>query len=177
MVEVRPLALLVLSTCLLLAEAAPCQQLPAPVANLCTPSADWGKADQAAAQEVVNLVNERRLSAGQRTLSVDPALTAAATWKALHMARLGYLDHYDPPPPIARSYSTRLRECGYAGGSFGENIGEGYRSPEKTVGGWMNSPEHRRNIESPRYTDVGAGVAQSAEGKWYWSLDLGPRHY
>jgi hypothetical protein len=49
--------------------------------------------------------------------------------------------------------------------SIGENLARFYNTdeiytPEEIVTGWMNSPEHRKNILNPNYTFLGVGVVQ-----------------
>ena len=57
-----------------------------------------------------------------------------------------------------------------------ENIAAGYPTAEDVVSGWMNSPGHRANILSPKYTEVGVGVV-NGEGKFgtYWAEEFGAR--
>jgi uncharacterized protein YkwD len=49
-----------------------------------------------------------------------------------------------------------------------ENIYRGTRSaPEQAIAGWMRSPGHRRNLLSPRFTEVGFGIAQRGSDIFY----------
>ena len=54
---------------------------------------------------------------------------------------------------------ARTREAGYAADSVGENIARGQRSVEEVMEGWMASPEHKKNILDPKFTEAGFGVA------------------
>ena len=98
---------------------------------------------------MLTLVNQHRTAMGLTALQVSPTLTASAQWKSLHMAYYQYMDHDDPAPPVARAWSDRLAACGYPSASEGENIAYGYATAQDVMTGWLNSPGHRANIESP----------------------------
>jgi uncharacterized protein YkwD len=140
----------------------------------CTPDPSWpaNRADLAA--QVLALVNQHRQDLGLNALHVSPALTAAAVWKARHMAAYRYLQHADPAPPIDRSAGERAAACGY-GFSFGENIAYGYPTAAAVMQGWENSPGHRANMLSPNFNAIGVGVARSASGVLYWVQDFGSK--
>src|SRR5207249_2612281 len=83
----------------------------------CTPGADWGTSRPNLAADVLTLVNAHRQQIGLSALSQASTLTNAATWKARHMARYGYMAHDDPAPPVARTVGDRLAACGYPVGA------------------------------------------------------------
>jgi uncharacterized protein YkwD len=139
----------------------------------CTPGADWGQPRQSLAPAVLELVNAHRATLGLSQLKLSPTLTAAAVWKARHMARYGYFGHDDPAPPVARSVFDRIRACGYAGAYAGENIAAGYRTPATVMQAWLLSPGHRANIEGSSWTVIGLGIAQASNGALYWVQEFG----
>ena len=139
----------------------------------CTAGSDWGQPRQSLTPAVADLVNAHRATLGLRPLKISPTLTAAAVWKARHMARYGYFGHDDPAPPIARSAFDRIRACGYNGASAAENIAAGYRTPATVMQAWLLSPGHRANIEGAAWSVIGLGVAQAANGTLYWVQDFG----
>jgi uncharacterized protein YkwD len=134
----------------------------------CAPADAWPAAQPAMAAAVVTLVNVHRAALGLAPLQVSPTLTAAATWKARHMAALGYFDHDDPAPPVARTVAQRLSACGYPGRTWGENIAMGFTTPDAVLAGWLASPGHRANLEDPAFRAIGVGVAGL-----YWAQDFG----
>jgi uncharacterized protein YkwD len=136
----------------------------------CTPGDDWGTLRAEYARQVVDLVNGHRASLGLRQLAVSPALTRAAEWKALHMAKLDYFAHSDPD---GRTPWQRARDCGYPSSYVGENIYLNVRTPEGAVAGWLASPGHRANIETGRYVATGVGVAVAADGRLVWVQKFG----
>ena len=104
-------------------------------------------------------------------LKVSPTLTAAATWKARHMAAYSYLTHDDPGPPVQRTAGDRLAACGYPSATWGENIAMGYTTPQTVVDAWLASPGHRANIERADY--VATGVAMAGTQQPYWAESFG----
>jgi uncharacterized protein YkwD len=138
----------------------------------CTPGGDWpvARADLAAA--VLVAVNEQRATVSAPALVTSQTLTAAAVWKARHMAKYGYMTHDDPAPPVARTPADRLAACGYVGG-WGENIAFGYTSAPAVLAGWLASPGHRANLEKPAYLSTGIGVAVAPNGVTYWAQEFG----
>jgi uncharacterized protein YkwD len=142
-------------------------------AGACAPGADWPAARSDLADGVLAAVNAHRSALGRRPLTVSPTLTAAAVWKARHMARYGYMSHDDPAPPVGRSTAARIAACGYSGGGWGENIAAGFRTSQTVVQAWLASPGHRANIEQPSFTTTGIGAAVSPNGSVFWSQTFG----
>lgn len=168
----RPLLPLLLAAALVLAAAGGRGSATAAVGD-CTPGSDWGTVRGDLAAEVVSLVNQHRASLGLGALAQSPTLTAAAVWKARHMARYGYMSHNDPAPPVARSVADRLVACGYTSGGWGENIAYGQRSAASVMQDWLGSPGHRANIERSSFRAIGVGVATAANGTPYWAQAFG----
>jgi uncharacterized protein YkwD len=168
----RPLLLLLLAAALVLAAAGGRGSATAAVGD-CTPGSDWGAVRGDLAAEVVSLVNQHRASLGLGALAQSPTLTAAAVWKARHMARYGYMSHNDPAPPVARSVADRLAACGYTSGGWGENIAYGQRSAASVMQAWLGSPGHRANIERSSFRAIGVGVATAGSGTPYWAQAFG----
>jgi uncharacterized protein YkwD len=145
----------------------------APVGD-CRPGADWPAASAAPATDVVARVNAHRSGRGLPALAVSPTLTAAAEWKARHMARYGYMTHDDPAPPVQRTSFERIHACGYPEQAFaGENIAAGYESPASVMEAWLGSSGHRANIERADFAAIGVGVARGGDGSLYWAQDFG----
>jgi uncharacterized protein YkwD len=141
----------------------------------CTPVAGWGTLRRDLADRVVALVNAHRASVGRGALSESSSLQRAAEWKSLHMGHYRYMQHSDPAPPLARSVGDRLASCGYDGSGYGENIAFGFPSAESVMQGWLSSPGHRANIESPSFTAIGVGAARGSSGTMTWTQNFGLR--
>jgi uncharacterized protein YkwD len=166
------LAVLLSAATVAAAPAAATATTPAVAASVgnCTPSATWPANHTDLADQVVTLVNAHRATLGLSALVVSPTLTAAATWKARHMAAYRYMDHPDPGPPVARTLPQRLAACGYSQATWGENIASGYATAQAVFSAWLNSPGHRANIERADFRATGVAAAGAT---MYWSQTFG----
>lgn len=110
------------------------------------------------ASPLYGMVNGARKAAGVGMLARDPeAERIAQDWAE----ELGRTDDFRHNPRIGGLLSAPWF-------SNGENIAWGYTSEAVVHEAWMDSPGHRRNIEDPRYTDLGVGLATNAAGRRYW---------
>ena len=146
---------------------------PAQVVTSCSPSSSWGTDRADLATQVVSLINQYRAGRNLPQLGFSAPLTASSRWKSLHMAANAYFDHNDPAPPVARTAFQRAKDCGYAAGTWGENIAVGYATAQSAVNGWLGSSGHRANIENAGYTTTGVGVAADSSGRLYWTQSFG----
>jgi uncharacterized protein YkwD len=161
------------ATVALLTAVAALAAAPAQAVTNCTPSSSWGSNRADLASQVVSLINQHRAGMGLSQLGISSTLAASSEWKSLHMAANGYFDHNDPAPPVSRTASQRVKDCGYGGGSWGENIAWGYASAQAVVNGWLGSSGHKANIENPAFTSTGVGVAANTGGQLYWTQNFG----
>jgi uncharacterized protein YkwD len=115
--------------------------------------------DYAAAQEIVQLTNEKRVQAGLPALAIDAALMAMARKRSSELVQ-------------NFSHDGLRGDCSQCG----ENIGwraAGSFTPLSQVTGWMNSTTgHRENMLYPTATRVGVGVCRASNGKVYSALDI-----
>ena len=131
---------------------------------------------------MIELVNQQRKANGLPPLKHVTSLTDAARWYAKDMVDDDYFgpdhDTYD------RSGGRLVEVCAwsarigafYAGGNaLGENIGEGYSSPQEAVTGWMGSSGHRANILNGDYWETGVGYRAGASDGHRWVQDFGRR--
>lgn len=127
--------------------------------------------------EVVRLVNIERQNIGLQPLQKNDMLEAAAQGHAEDMLSKGYFSHYSR---TGDSYADRMQKEDYdllhaaacrnctTRVFYGENIAKGHRSPAEVMEGWMNSPPHKKNILSPKYKEIGIGIAGV-----YWVQNFG----
>ncbi|HSN12965.1 MAG TPA: CAP domain-containing protein, partial [Propionibacteriaceae bacterium] len=133
---------------------------PAPaVAPAVTQSSVTPRQDLASA--VAAATNAQRVAAGLAPLSYRSCSVPAA-W-AVNMATTGTLVH--------NSLMTILTSCGGTT-TAGENIAAGYTSVSAVTAGWMASPTHRANILNAKFKSISVGVAQAANGSYYWVEDF-----
>ncbi|MEK6243834.1 MAG: CAP domain-containing protein [Pseudomonadota bacterium] len=140
-----------------------------------------GVSEQAAAQRVLDLVNQARAApryCGSRAFSAarpvrwNDSLAEASRLHAEDMARYNYFSHIgrdgsDPP--------QRVKRAGYRYRSISENISAGQMKPEDAVAGWIKSPLHCANLMDPEFTEMGAAFAVNARSEMgvYWTQSFG----
>ncbi len=131
-----------------------------PVAPSATaPAATTGgvTARQDLATAVAAATNAERVAAGLKPLAIKTCSVPASF--AIQLATEGALYH--------NNLYTVLGGCG-GGSTAGENIARGYSSVSGVTAGWMGSAGHRANILNANYKSIFVGVAQAANGTYYW---------
>lgn len=106
---------------------------------------------------VVDLTNENRAEAAVNSLVRSPVLDQAATLKAQHMAQNSYFAHYAPD---GTSPWYWFDQVSYDYIHAGENLAVHFSDSSQVVRAWMDSPTHRDNIVSGKYTEIGVGTAR-----------------
>jgi uncharacterized protein YkwD len=106
---------------------------------------------------LVDGTNQNRVANNLPDLQVSPLLMAAAQDKANDEATRGYFAHTSPQG-ITPWYW--FQQAGYNYLYAGENLAVNFTDSQNVVTAWMNSPEHRANILSTQFTQVGIATAQ-----------------
>lgn len=107
-----------------------------------------------------------RLQHGEIRVTRDAVLDRIAADQAREMAAKDNLSH-EILGPFGRRIAPSLA------GRAAENIAYGYDNFEKTLGQWINSPEHRKNLLLHNATKVGIASARTANGKrTYWAMEI-----
>lgn len=126
-------------------------------------------------QAVIDLTNAQRTQQGLPPLTVSPELTSAARSYALTLAQGNFFSHTGLD---GSTFISRDEAAGYRGWDYlEENLAAGQTSPQQVVTAWLNSPEHRANLLSPRVHEIGVGhvyLAGSTYGN-YWVQEFGDR--
>ncbi len=142
--------------------AAPAPAAPAPKQPAQAQAPATGAVSQFA-QQVINLTNAQRSKNGLPALKADTQLSGVAQKKAVDMQQNNYFSHTSP---TYGSPFDMMRDFGVTYRAAGENIAQGQRTPQEVVTAWMNSPGHRANILSSKFTHIGVGF--EGTGK-HWS--------
>jgi hypothetical protein len=104
--------------------------------------------------------NNQRASNSLGALAVNSTLNQAAQAKANDMAARNYWSHNTPDGQTPWTFFTA---AGYQYQTAGENLAYGFDTSTNAVIAWMNSPGHKANILNTTYTEVGFGIANSAD--------------
>ena len=116
-------------------------------------------------------INAIRTKAGLPPLQPDYKLVAAARERSDDMAKTAHFAH-DRIGGCPVEFTCVLDRIGveyaYAGENIAWNNWPWSSTAEQAVTAWKNSPPHLENIMNCRFTKFGTGVAQSDDGKiWY----------
>lgn len=130
----------------------------------CDAVADWDDTWMSLEEQVLDLVNQRRVAGADcgetgifdpvGPLTMNPALRCAARNHSMDMGTRDYFAH-DTPEGLGPG--DRIDQAGYAGLMWAENIAWGYSTSEAVVAGWMSSPGHCANIMRAELTETGIG--------------------
>ena len=117
-------------------------------------------------KEVLKLVNEEREKYNLEPLEWGATCEVAAQTRAIESMTL-----YSHQRPDGSSWDTVCKPVD--GGAAGENLAAGNTavSPETVVQTWMDSPTHRANILSDKFTKLAVGFVfdPDSQYKTYWS--------
>ena len=117
-----------------------------------------------AENKILELMNEKRVQAGLKPLTMDNTLLQVARYKSNHMIQYNYFDHTNPD---GTKWTTWLQTIGYKYNTTGENIAYNTYDPVKLFEQWWNSQGHRENMMNPSYTKVGVGVIYDKDNNKY----------
>lgn len=106
-------------------------------------------------QELLLLTNIKRAEAGLPPLQLNDQLSRAAEGKANDMFAKQYWAHFAPDGTSPWDF---IHGAGYNYIYAGENLARGFTTAQDTINAWMASPDHRANMLSSHYNDVGFAV-------------------
>ncbi len=137
--------------------------------------------DAAYEQAIVEQTNEIRMKNGHSPLKRVVNLDESARYHAADMSVTDYFDHntfnrVDGKLTEVCDTWHRIESYYTNWEALAENIAAGQRTPEMAMDGWMNSPDHKRNILSDSYWEIGVGFYEGkGEYRYYWDQNFGRR--
>jgi hypothetical protein len=116
------------------------------------------------AESPAELISSFRLKHGEIRVTRDATLDRIALEQARAMAAKDDLSHEVLGPFTRRIAPARA-------GRAAENIAYGYETFEKTLGQWIDSSGHRKNLLLHNASRIGVANANDASGKrTYWAM-------
>ena len=112
--------------------------------------------------EILELLNEHRISAGLNSLGNNGTVKAVAFTHTDYMIEVDNVSHdnfYQRKQIIQANENAQI---------VSENVAYGYTSAQSVVNAWLNSPGHKSNIEG-NFTDFDISAEQDTEGNWYYT--------
>jgi hypothetical protein len=117
-----------------------------------------------AAEAPAELISGFRIKHGEVRVVRDATLDRIALEQARAMAAKGTLSH-----EVLGSFTGRIAPA--RAGRAAENIAHGHESFEKTLGQWIASSGHRKNLLLHKASRVGVASAKDVRGKrTYWAM-------
>lgn len=119
----------------------------------------------------LQLINDHRAANGLAPLRASQSLSAAADVHSDDMAATGYFDH---TMSDGTSVERNIRNNGYTGATWGENIAGGVEGASAAMDLWRNSPAHNANMLGGNYGAIGIARVGGGTGYgWYWTTIFG----
>lgn len=113
--------------------------------------------DEVLCRQILEKVNYARLEAGLDPLRESDLLVSAAYQKIDDVNQYKYFSHTNPQ--TQKRWSDFIRESGYEYSEIGENLAIGYSTPEEVVEAWLDSPTHKKNLLSEKFSESGMAYA------------------
>lgn len=113
--------------------------------------------------ELLDLVNEDRVSKGLNALSIINEISYVASIHNDYMISKGEISH-DNFEQRSESLSAGIQAI-----SVSENVASGFNTTQGVLTAWNNSPSHKANLEG-NHTHFGLAVKADATGKKYYTL-------
>jgi uncharacterized protein YkwD len=126
------------------------------------------------AREVVELTNSERQKTGLPALQTDRNLIRSGTLKAQDMIKSNYWEHTSPAGTEPWYF---FQKVGFEYSEAGENLSQGFATPQLVVSAWMDSEKHRKNILDPRFTRIGVIVVYDTSQASAFSSPLVVQHF
>ncbi len=141
-------------------------QIPAASTHPITPAPAPTSGISALEREAFDLINAHRRSIGASQLVWNDAIAAVARAHSQNMADGNVAFGHDGFNERFSALQATMTVRGIA-----ENVAmNDYPSPAPTaVAGWIQSPGHKTNLETPTYTQSAIGVATSEDGSSYFT--------
>ncbi len=113
--------------------------------------------------EILSLINKYREDNNLSTLTVLNIISSEADTHTSYMISTGEVSH--------ANFNIRAENLiKNAGAKFvSENVAYGYSSAQAVVNGWINSVEHKKNIENPDTTHFGISTDSDENGRNYFT--------
>jgi uncharacterized protein YkwD len=112
--------------------------------------------------EVMKLINEYRTSKGLKVLIINDFISKQAKDHTSYMISKNQLSH-DNFNVRATNIKNELKATGNA-----ENVAVGQATAKAVVDDWLNSPDHKKNIEG-NYTHFGISIIANNQNRFYFT--------
>lgn len=113
--------------------------------------------------EILNLVNQHRETINLSPLTTLNIVSSVAKDHTDYMIKVGQINH-DNFADRAQKLMQDAKAITVA-----ENVAYGFNSAEGVLTGWLNSPSHKKIIESENFTHFGISTKSDNDGRNYFT--------
>ena len=113
-------------------------------------------------QEILQLVNAHRTSIGKEKLSINILASELAKEHTFFMISQEEISHDNFDDRAAILFDEENAT------GVGENVAYGQKSAKDVMEAWLNSLEHRKNIEG-NFTHIGISAIKDNNGRYYYT--------
>jgi uncharacterized protein YkwD len=126
-----------------------------------------GEKQDITAEAIIRLTNQERAERSTPVLQTNKLLSQAAQRRLEDMLQKRYFAHTSPTGEDVADIADSLN---YGYSRIGENLARGnFKSAADVVSFWLKSPQHRKNMLSRGYKDIGVAVARErVDGRDFW---------
>ena len=124
--------------------------------------------------EMINSINRYRAEGGLPAVQYDYELSVVASVRAVEMNYTGIFEHARQCPvgykstSECRKWSSVYQDLGIRYSYAAENLASGFKTVDRSMVKFMESPSHRDNIMSSKPKYVGVGVSLQNNGTYYF---------
>jgi uncharacterized protein YkwD len=112
--------------------------------------------------ELIKLINDYRVSVNLNILEVINHISYKCEEHNIDMIVVGIASHNGF---VTRSEDiTKVLGCK----TVGENVAYNFKTPQGVLNAWLNSTEHKKNIEG-KFTHTGLSTREDSNGKKYYT--------
>ena len=116
------------------------------------------------ANEVLVLVNEHRAQMKLKPLAMNEIISVAANKHSQNMATGTIEFGHDGFDERMEGLRKKIKQTN----SWAENVAYGAKTAKQVVNMWLNSHDHRENIEG-NYNQTGLGIVKGRDGNLYYT--------
>jgi uncharacterized protein YkwD len=113
--------------------------------------------------QILDLVNNHRKSIDLDPLTTLNIVSSVAVDHTEYMIKVGQINHDN----FAQRADKLMQEA--KAKTVAENVAYGFNSAEGVLAGWLNSPSHKKIIESENFTHFGISTKSNNEGRNFFT--------
>jgi uncharacterized protein YraI/uncharacterized protein YkwD len=120
----------------------------------------------------LSIINDYRAQNGLVPFQISQTLGAAAALHSDHMADTSFFDH---AMSDGTTVEQNIRNHGYRGATYGENIAAGTETADSAFTTFQNSAPHNQNMLLASYESIGIARSYNPSSGygWYWTIIFG----